>query len=70
MNITCSESLDNAINLLGFARKADVHEKLPYGNVDRVSDEVEALNVRTERPGMEFVRATATSRSDPLERPG
>ena len=69
MNISCSKRLDDAVNLLCFTWKPYVHEQLPHRDIKRVSDEVEALNIRTERPGMEFVRTTATSRSDPLERP-
>ena len=58
MNITCGESLNNAVDLLSLARKPHVHEQLSDCNIDRVPDEVEAFDVRAERPSVKLVRAT------------
>jgi hypothetical protein len=47
------ERLDDAVDLLGLARKPDVHQQLADGDVQRVVDEVELPNVCTQSRRME-----------------
>ena len=61
MNITCSESLYNAVDLLSLARKAHIHEQLPNRNVNRVRDKVEALDINAERPSVEGIRTSSSN---------
>lgn len=62
MNISCSEGLNDTVDLLRLARKTDIHEQLSYRNIKRVSNKVEALNVCAERTGVESVGTSATIR--------
>lgn len=62
MNVSCSEGLNDTVDLLRLAREADIHEQLSYRNIERVSNEVEALNICAERTGVESVGTGVTIR--------
>ena len=61
MNISCSESFNDTVDLLRLAGEADIHKQLSHCNIQRISNEVETLNVCAERTGVECVGTSVSN---------
>jgi len=53
LRIPCGKRLDNAVDLLRLTRKADVHQELPQGDIQRIGLKVKLGEIVIESTDIE-----------------